>query len=321
VGSGILNSSEVVYPEEVRVAVANDRVRAVALEEADHTEIYSEFQEFRERLDFEPAGFDPNETVRIHSDKIDARLYPVMHRLAKGFAGDWLEVPVDIGRGYMMYLATAVARRWNLERGTDNPDAWTTAAFFSEDGNFSEYVYGADETDSLRCLCLRDLIPISVADVPMRRIIDFSERRRDQRKEFRATLSEFTDELAICESPERTLCLVNDFSRGLLEKSRELRRSMDFCNSDDLSSIFAVGVPASVTTYGTLCAMHGEGSFAAFFASVLLGAVAAYADYTRTKRQNRACHLNSYLLDMRFELAKRRSAPDFQRIMEEFIND
>lgn len=134
-------------------------------------------------------------------------------------------------------------------------------------------------------------------------------------------LSAFIDELAKCESSEHTQTLVHDFSKGLLTKAKELRRSMDFCNRDDLSSIFAVGVPVSLTAYGTLCNMHGDAAFAEFFGSIFIGAVAAYADYSRVKRHNRGSYLNSYLLDMRLELASNRVTPNFLQIMEEFIND
>lgn len=160
--------------EGVRAAVAADRVRAVVLEDGDYKDIYSEFDQFLGQLEFKPAGLDAQITARLHSDKIDKRLYPIIRDLATNFSGDWLELPTDIAHGYMMYLATAVAKRRNFERGTDNADAWTTATFFSEDGNVSEFVYTADESDSVRCLGLRDIIPVSIADVPILGIIDFS---------------------------------------------------------------------------------------------------------------------------------------------------
>lgn len=113
---------------------------------------------------------------------------------------------------------------------------------------------------------------------------------------------------------------MNDFLKQVEEDKSELRKSMDFWKSDIPSSLFVVGVPTTLTAMGAL-GLSGE-PFAAhkIASSVLIGAVASYSDFSKTKKQNRDSSYASYLIQVD-KLVKPNTPYRLMRNFEEFMND
>jgi hypothetical protein len=308
---------------EIRMAIDSGLIRNITLEKEDLAQTHDDFLQFVDNLPFMPAGLQeyPN-TEPVHKDKIDTRLYPILKKIVNRFEGDdWFYMPTELSKGYMFFLADIVAGRRNMYKGTDNPDAWVTSYYFSEGGNFSEYVYDGEAEGQLAYLNFKDLIPITVPRVPMKSIIRFVEERRDEKKAFREHANAFIEKLAQCESKSHVENLLADYKQDLIKAKDNLRRSMSFCSVDDLSAILTVALPVAMSVLGCLSIYVDRPEFTPIFASLGIGSVAALLELRKAQREQRSAHHASYLLNLEERLAREGKIYKFNNLMEQFIND
>jgi hypothetical protein len=306
----------------VRVAVECGLVRPIILEAGDFSAICSEFKSFLKKLSWLPAGLEGSRTDRLHKEKIDAQLYPALERLATNIDPEgFLELPADLSRGYMMYLAKAISGRRNLSTVTDDRNAWTISPYFRERANFGEILYNRDAPAFYCCLIFNDLVPASLFDVDIRQIIRFVEKRRDERVNLRNTVCAFANEIAKCKSESHAADLRDQYVSRLEAAKTEFRKSMDFCSPQDLHALLTLGIPVAATVFGAFGLLGDPFDMWKVSSSILMGAVAAYAEQKKVKISNRRESDVSYLVDIDDELIKRNAIPRYDRIFEEFIND
>lgn len=308
------------YP--IKVAVSKGCVRSVNLEKEDFLAISKEFQRFLKKLPFLPAGLDGSRTDRLHKEKIDSQLYPTLESLATRIdENGFLELPSDLSRGYMMYLAQAVAERRNLATATDNRYSWTISAYYRDRANYSEHVYNSESEGYYTSLIFCDIIPGNLYKLDISDIIKFAQKRKDERSKLRTVINDFAQQLSKCESSSHINDLREDFKKQFKDAVDDFKRSMSFFNPDVKYALLTLGLPVSAGTLGALSLGGDPFDPLKICSSVLFGAVAAYAEYQKIHRQKlKESHL-SYLLDIDKELIKRDAIPDYHRIFEEFIND
>lgn len=305
----------------IREFVDCELVRNITLDANDVKQTGDEFLELCQSLPFIPAGLEPSDEDRIHPDKIDKRLYPSLDKIADNFLHDgWLHLSKELARGYMFYLAKTVAKRRNLVRGTNDSDSWSVAPYFTEQANFDDFMCN-EEAEGFYCsLLLEDLIPRNIGSVPAKDIIRFVEKRKELKEQLRIKLDLLFAKLALIENKDQAFVEVNDFISQVEYDKKELRKSMDFWRSGIQSSLFAVGVPTTLTALGAF-GLSGD-PFAAkkIAGSIMIGAVASYTDYKKTVKTDRDSSYASYLIQVD-KLAKPDLPYELMRNLEEFIND
>lgn len=307
--------------DAIREAVDAGMICDIHLEDNDRDETLLEFQRFINSQRPLPHGLTSQyEAHTLHREKIDDRLYPQLEQVAsKVFSDGRLALSPGLARGYMYYLSLVVARRRNLCRGTDDRDSWSISPYFSENGNFDQRVHQEDAPLYHCSAIIQDVIPHRVSTTPMASITKFVHDRSDEKKQFRESLHSVTESLATCKSKERWEHIKATYLKSLDKKKQQLRQSMDFCNPIELCSLFAVGMPASLTT------LHRFGTdpydLVDIGSSLLVGAVAAYASDKLVRIANRPPAMVSYLVDLDEKFAKEKRIPYFERSFEEFIND
>lgn len=129
--------------DEIKALVDEDLVRSIKLDDKDREDTFDEFLRLCEKIEnHKPAGLIPSEEDRIHPGKIDSRLYPYLDLIGEHFIDEdkWLHLSKDLARGYMFKLSQVVARLRNLNRGTDDMDAWSINPYFCENANFGEFL-------------------------------------------------------------------------------------------------------------------------------------------------------------------------------------
>lgn len=306
----------------VKVASDLGLVRPVTLEADDFSKISVEFSGFMEKLPFCPAGLDGKMTDRLHKEKIDSQLYPALERLARTIdPSGFLELPQDISRGYMLYLAKAVAGRRNLATVTDDRNAWTVFPYFKERGNFDEQTYNLEAQSYFSSLIFRDLLPLDMVNVEMEAVAEFVAKRKDERARLRNALTSAANQLAACESSGHVIEVKGKIIAEFEAAKRDFRKSMDFVSADVRHSIFTMGLPVSATVFGPLAVAGDPYSLINLSASVLLGAVAAHYDHKKVKRTNRRESDAAYLVDLDEELISQSKVPNYHYRFEEFVND
>lgn len=307
--------------DEIKALVDADLVRNITLNDEDRGETFGEFLRFCDKLDNHlPAGLVPSEEDRIHPDKIDKRLYPYLDLIGEHFVDEykWLHLSKELARGYMFKLSQVVARARHLNRGTDDMDAWSINPFFCENGNFGEFLRDKDASGFFCSVTLEDVVPGNIGAVSARDIISFVNIRRDEKKQLREKIDDFTSNLPMISNAEHAIQVGNDFIEELLKSKEEYRKSMD--DWKDIKALpISTGVPVSLTALGTLAAL-GQNPFnvATIAGSLAIGAICSYADYRKTKKRRDPSY-SSYLIGID-KLCKDVVGESYVRL-EEFIND
>jgi len=307
--------------DEIKALIDEDLVRNIKLDDKDRGDTFDEFLRLCDRIDKHmPAGLIPSYEDRIHPDKIDSRLYPYLDLIGNHFVDEyqWLHLSKELARGYMFKLSQVVARIRNLNRGTDDLDAWSINPYFCENANFGEFLRDKDASGFFCSVTLEDVIPESIGEVSARDIISFVNNRKDERKLLRERFDDFTSNLAMISNAQHAVQVGNDFIKDLIESKEEYKKSMD--DWKDIKAVpISTGVPVSLTALGTFAAL-GLNPFgiATIAGSLAIGAICSYADYRKT-RKRRDPSYSSYLIGVD-NLCKNVTGESYLRL-DEFIND
>ena len=178
----------------VKDAVDAGLIRDITLEPPDLIETGTSFEKLVRELEFLPDGLDyAGRLESVHREKIDSRLYPVLEALSANVRGDWIDLPQELARGYLLYLAKEVAHRRALALATDNPDAWVVTGYLAERGAFSEHVYDSEASRQYCHIGFDKLLPLDASHLPMSAIIRISQESADDRAAFRQTVRRAVD--------------------------------------------------------------------------------------------------------------------------------
>jgi hypothetical protein len=294
-------------------------IRTVTLEREDLSQVSSEFLTFLRSLPFTPAGLEPDRIERLHPAKVDGRLYPLLEKMAVNVDPDgFLCLPREVAHGYMLYLAKAVSSRRNLATVTDSGDEWAIMPYFKEHGNFGELVYDRGAAAFYSFIIFTDILPTGLGSVDPEKIVQFSSERKDEKSRLRAAIHQFGDKVGACSSVSHIKELIADYEREITKAKDDFKRSIGFYNEGQGCSLLTVGLPVA---FG-LFSLFADDPFSTLklSSSILVGAVAAFADYKKVQKVTRPESYTSYLVEIDRELAEG-SAQTAHFVFENFIND
>jgi hypothetical protein len=307
--------------DEIKALVDADLVRNVKLDDKDRGDTFNEFLRLCDKLKSQPpAGLIPSDVDRIHPDKIDTRLYPYLDLISDYFIDEekWLHLSKELARGYMFKLSQVVARIRNLNRGTDDMDAWSISPFFCENANFGEFLHDPNAKGFFCSVTLEDVVPENIGEVSSRELIKFVNDRKEERKLLRERFDDFTNHLALISNVQHAGQVEMDFVNDLMESKDEYRKSMD--NWKEIPALaVTTGAPVSMAVLSTLSLINGNPfSILRIAGSIAMGAICSYADFNRAKKRRDPSYA-SYLIGVD-KLCKNVTGESYTRL-EEFIND
>ena len=307
--------------DEIKALVDEDLVRDIKLDGKDREDTFEEFLKLCDKIENRmPAGLVPSDEDRIHPGKIDNRLYPFLDLIGEHFIDEdkWLHLSKELARGYMFKLSQVVARIRNLNRGTDDLDAWSINPYFCENANFGDFLQDPTAKGFFCSVTLEDIVPQNIGDVSARELITFVNKRKDERKLLREKFDDFTSHLAKVSNIQHAEQVNGDFVKDLLDSKEQYRKSMDSWRNIKYLAI-TTGVPISLTALETFPALGANPfSIASVAGSLTIGAICSYADFYRAKK-NRDPSYASYLISID-KLCKNVATQSYIRL-EEFIND
>jgi hypothetical protein len=305
----------------VKLAQDAGLIRQITLEPEDLKITCSEFLRFIKELPGTPAGLESEGMDRIHEEKVDGRLYPLLETLAIDVDSEgWLCLPSRLARGYMLYLAKSVSGRRNLATATDDADAWAIMPYFKERANFDERVYNPEAQAFYSFMIFRDILPSQIVSVSIDKIIEFATKRKDEKGRLRSVLHRFSESVRNCASPSHAAELVTDYKRQIEQAKDEFKRSMGFYNEDQGNSLLTIGLPLALTVFSSFGGSDPY-SLLNVSKSICIGAIAAFSDYKKIKKTERKESYASYLVEIDRELKGHSRAQAANRVFEEFMND
>ena len=307
--------------DEIKALVDEDLVRNIKLGDKDKEDAFDEFLKLCDKIEnHKPAGLIPSDDERIHPGKIDSRLYPYLDLIGDYFIDEdrWLHLSKELARGYMFKLSQVVARIRNLNRGTDDLDAWSINPYFCENANFGDFLQDPTAKGFFCSVTLEDIVPQNIGEVSSHELISFVNKRKDERKLLREKFNDLTNHLAMISDIQHAGQVSMDFVKELLDSKEQYKKSMD--NWRDITALaITTGVPVSLTALGTFGSLKADPfSIASIAGSLTIGAICSYADFYRAKK-HRDPSYSSYLIDID-KLCRNVTRQSYTRL-EEFIND
>lgn len=288
--------------DDVRKATDAGLVRDIRLSSQDLEEAAEDFEAFTNGLDFLPAGLEANEeTVRLFSEKVDARILPKLKKLAShvGRQGA-LELPRQVANGYMLLLAETVARRRCLPKATDDPDMHAVLPYYAHDGNFDEQLYNAEATEFMASALVPTIMPGGLEFAPIEKILSLHKEAAEGRTAFRNAIAEFSECAARIEDARHRSDLVKDFESKLRTANTAREASLKRLFGQIGFSLLCVGLPVGVRAVRALHDGSDPYDPADICAGVTIGAVAAFIDVSkaRKRRASWSANENAYFLQL-----------------------
>lgn len=228
-------------------------IENITIKHEDLDEAADKYEKFCKKLKFIPAGFDSaTYEVRLHSDKIDARLIPYFKGLSSKFdENGFFRLPESIVNGYMFYLSKSISSRRGIAKLTDNPDMFSGMIYFDGNGHYDESLYDESANEMYCNLVIENLVPADIRSVKIEKIIEINKDLSFVRNEFRKNVSEFTERIRKIKDEEFAIKEIDRFKKelkGTNYSKMEIYRT--FCDQLFTSFLY-VGFPTCVSSFYT----------------------------------------------------------------------
>ena len=312
--------------DEIRAFVDAGLIRNIVPTDDEKKSIEKKFKRTCKQMEspqYRPAGLQSSDYDLIHVDKIDKRLYPYLDEITKNidFSGnEWVRMSKPLARAYMFILSKAMAEFRNMNQGTDNHDVWSVGQYFSNKGNFGDYVRNPSAKSYLCSLVLEDIIPQDIGQVSAQDIINFSANRHSEREAFRLRIDEIMCKLSSIKTQEHAYDIVNDFVKKIEDDKDSFKRCMSFKHCDE----FGKSIMTCITlTFGAMSALSWAGNpftLQHLSAAVGIGAVGAFFSHRKVKQVTTSSDISMLVgID-----SLRRTLPinlECMNSLDEFVND
>lgn len=313
---------------EVKIAVDNGLVEDIRLNKSDLAQTAELFELYLEDAPIVPAAVEgwENINVRIHHEKVDARILPILESMAKKFnPNGFLSISKEVANIYMLFLADVVSKRRGINKLTDNGDMFAIMHYFANDANFDELIYNDEAKEATSSLVITSLLPKDLQYMNINEVIKFREKTDESRIAFRQSIDELVSELCRIEDADFVKERITEFQKNIEKNNKAIIEQAGKGLKDFAHSLLSIGLPTSMSALTLLSGGNNVYDLTQIGNACFIGAVSALANATQTKRQNWKNSDSFYYhqLDKVFGSKKglRFTIPSFHRIYEEFIND
>lgn len=312
--------------DEVKVAVDKNLLEDIHLSQSDLEKTAEEYEHFLSSVPTLPAAVEGYDNVRLHEEKVDDRIRPILKALSAKIDPDgFLSVSPEVANTYMLYLANVVSRRRGITKLTDDPDMFSIMHYFANDGNFGEWIYNPDSKEVAASFLVPYILPKSIEFLSFNEIIKFRDKTQGAREAFKESLDDFIDKVSHVDDPDFLKKHADEFI-SKIEKGRDniADRTKEFAK-DIMYSLISVGLPTTFTALSIFSAGSDIFDLSSIGKSCSIGAVASIADTTRSIRKEWKSSDSFYYLQLKKVFGDKTgvkfSTRNYHRVFEEFIND
>lgn len=317
-------------PDEIKIAISEGVIEDIILSDEDLRKTADKFEKYCNDLEWHPDGFQTSTfEVRLHDDKIDSRLKDFFREFSGPMDKEgFYRLKPEIANGYMFFLADSISKRRNIARLTDDPDMFTAMTYFDVDGKLDEWITDDEAQEHYSNLIIENMIPKDIRSIGMDRIIRLADNLKNNKTQFRESISEFSEKLSKIEDEQFALKEIAKF-KNEIENNQQTRTELISSFSKNLiPSALYVGVPTFTSSLlGSIFSKTDLfGNTVMQFANcAAIASVASVMDAGRQVRRSWKSKKSNYYLDLRKEL----TSPDRSQIrymnmtrrLDEYVND
>jgi hypothetical protein len=314
--------------EEVSQAVEAGAIDNLRLTKEDLAQTADRFEQFWHAVPFIPAGAEgPDDyDVRLHRDKIDARIQPILETLSTRIDTDgWLRLNSRLADSYMLFLSEEVSRRRAIPKLTDSSDMFAVIHYFMNDGNFDKQLYDDTKNECCASLVLETILPHGLESTSITEVLNLRNTLQKERKAFRRCVSDFVETIAIVEEHERAKKLAVRFAEELSQEKQRTKKILVDIGKQAIQGLLIVGLPTTLTALGTLAVGNNDLTVPCSLGAGIVGVIATVADATRSRRKKWVSSEAAYYLQLSKRMGGMKgvklSYPRFDYLFNEYIND
>jgi hypothetical protein len=309
--------------DEVKEASDAGLIESVKMNSEDLSSAAADFQIFIDEAAEFPGALQGYDNIRLHEEKVDARIVPVLQSLAKKIDPDgWLSISEPVANAYMLFLSKTVAQRRCLADVTDNEDMFTVFSFFGYDGNFNSLVTNPNASEVAASLVLPNLLPKGIEVDSMKRVLEFRKQHVEARITYRSSVENLAKNLSSVEERSHAIGLVKEFENDLATGKATGGAKMSAKLGEFKHSTLVVGIPVAVSAMlGSKDGMN----WGVVGKACGLGLIATMAHANKSARAKWKCSDAYYHLKLHGAFSTFQSAegpmPRYRRVFHEFMDD
>lgn len=314
--------------DEVKIAADNGLVENIRLNSPDLSQTAELFESYLEKAPIIPAAVEgwENINVRLHPEKVDARILPILEGMAKKFDPDgFLSISEEVSNIYMLFLADVISKRRGISKLTDDGDMFAIMHYFANDANFNEWVYSDEAKEVTSSLVIASLLPKGLEYMSINEVINFRKNTIEGRIAFRESIDQLVSELCRIEDADFTKERINEFLKEIESNNKSIIKQAGKILHDFKYSLLTIGLPTSMSALALLAGANNAFDLTQIGGACFIGAVSALADASRTKRSYWKTSDTFYYHQLKKVFGPEKginfTIPSFHRIYEEFIND
>ena len=210
---------------EVKIAVDNGLVEDIRLNKSDLAQTAELFELYLDDAPIVPAAVEgwENINVRLHHEKVDARILPILESMAKKFDPDgFLSISKEVANIYMLFLADVVSKRRCINKLTDDGDMFAIMHYFANDANFDELIYNEEAKETTSSLVIASLLPKDLQYMNINEVIKFREKTDESRIAFRQSIDELVSELCRIEDADFVKERITEFQKNIEKNNKAI---------------------------------------------------------------------------------------------------
>lgn len=176
-----------------------------------------------------------SELVRLNTTKLEFHLFEKFaeYGLIANYPkekwispGEWIYVPKVFADAYMSYLAKEISEKDNLSLATPNSISWLSSYNFKS--ATSSNILCSDAMEGFICfpVYIYDVLPLN-KDFSPYKILEFREKRKDERHNFMQALNSFLESLSSANSVQRIADIWNNECNEIKKAIKDYKKSSD----------------------------------------------------------------------------------------------
>lgn len=138
---------------------------------------------------------------------------------------EWVRIPKFIGDRYMSYFARHIAESNKMSLATPDSASWLAASNLLQDHGWGERI-----EELVFPVSINDIIPENL-DISPKKILEFREKRKDERRRFNEQCERFSNKLLHVSSIEVFKDIWNDECKEIEAAIADYKKSMDILNA------------------------------------------------------------------------------------------
>jgi hypothetical protein len=238
----------------------------------------------------------------IHVQKMEPRLKEYLFEMGLAIPGqneweDWVKIDNEIGLLYMTYFAKSISKNKSLPIVTDVEQSFSASLYFespinSDYNNQFEYKLGN--------LLIETVVPKSINDVPLDKILDIRRKYDDERTAFFNEISNLSNSITGLDNGSALKDALNQHSKIILNETKHLEKLYNTHKIETATKFLSISLPTTIASLTEYVPNDAKPFVAA--GGVLFGLVSAANSVKKEKLELKE-NPKSYLLNLKSELS------------------